>query len=146
MTDAITRDRIERIRSLATQLRDDLNLRGRWGWYGTLGGQRGDGPHLSTQRGGRWHVMRFARLGFGAAQPEFPVLRGAMWPLVVMSPGAEIPVFEVCPEAASKDDPRVYRTNVTGFRSPVADYLAEVDAETVLALLDRIDELEAARG
>lgn len=50
----------------------------------------------------------------------------------------EIARFEVCPEATSEDDQRVYRHDLDGFRSPVADYLAAFDADTMLALLDEL--------
>lgn len=54
----------------------------------------------------------------------------------------QMPVFEVAPDALTPDDPAVYRTQVRALRNPVATYLAAVDPSTVLALLDRIEDLE----
>lgn len=53
-----------------------------------------------------------------------------------MRSSAQIPVFEVCRDATSSADPRVYRPDVVGFRSAAAEWLAEVDAETVRALVE----------
>jgi hypothetical protein len=53
-----------------------------------------------------------------------------------MRSSAQIPVFEVCRDATSSADPRVYRPDVVGFRSAAAEWLAEMDAETVLALVE----------
>lgn len=60
-----------------------------------------------------------------------------------MAASTEVPVFQVCPEATSKDDPRVYRTQVVGFNSPAADWLAAADPTTVLGLLDEVTALRA---
>lgn len=76
------------------------------------------------------------RLAADHAMPAFPVKIEQDW--TVLKRGDEIPVFEVCRDATSKDDPRVYRTDVVGFRSPAAEWLAEMDPETVLALLDEL--------
>jgi hypothetical protein len=63
----------------------------------------------------------------------------------------EIPIYAVARDAVSRDDPRVYRDDVVGFRSPVAQWLAELDAETVLdlvtlALVGSMDGVCAERG
>ncbi|MDN4174700.1 hypothetical protein QWY28_17195 [Nocardioides sp. SOB77] len=129
-----------RLRELATTLRDDYQLRGRWRWSGNLDGHAN--VFLSTVGGGLMYVLGQTRKGMQSAQPVFPVKDDdSRW--AHLAHADEIPVFEVCPTATDRRDPRVYRGDIVGFRSPVADYLAAVDAETVLALLDRIDELEA---
>lgn len=85
------------------------------------------------------------RLGEGLsvqAQLTFPHRSdGDRWSRLVRAD--QMPVFEVAPEATSAADPAVYRTQVRGVRNPVATYLAAVDPSTVLALLDRIADLEA---
>jgi hypothetical protein len=60
-----------------------------------------------------------------------------------------MPVFEVCPSATDRTDPRVYRANVTGIRHPDAVFIAAADPSTVLQLLgavaalrERVEELE----
>jgi hypothetical protein len=47
----------------------------------------------------------------------------------------EIPIFEVDPEAISSASRAAYRPDVVGFRSAAADWFAEIDPETVLALV-----------
>lgn len=85
------------------------------------------------------------RLGEGLAvqsQLTFPQRAdGERWSRLVRAD--QMPVFEVAPQATSPEDPAVYRTQVRGVRNPVATYLAAVDPSTVLALLDRIADLEA---
>lgn len=134
MTTALSTERLERLRALARTLIEDYGLKGRWRWDGHADGQRPN-LHLATQQHGRTYVMGFARAGMTEGQPLFPVRPGdSAWSR--MRKAAEIPVFEVCRDATSRDDPRVYRTDVVNFRSPAAEWLAEVDAETVLALVD----------
>ena len=116
-----------------------LGLTGRWRWAGDT---KWSGPWLSTVGGGMRAVLGFRRKGMDSAQPTFPHLReGHSWPLMVKAD--EVPIFEVCPEATSKTDPRVYRQDIVGLRTPVAQYLAEVDAETVLALVAEVRALRA---
>lgn len=130
-----------RLRELAVQVRDDLGLAGPWRWAGNVD-RRSPYITLCTRDHGRRFVMTFARVGMQGAQPRFPD-KGADDNWVTMVDAIEVPVFEVAPDARSVDDRRVYRADITGFRNPVADYLAAVDADTVLGLLDRIAELEA---
>ena len=91
------------------------------------------------------HRAEGERLGEGLsvqAQLTFPHRTdGERWSRLVRAD--QVPVFEVAPEATSAADPAVYRTQVRGVRNPVATYLAAVDPSTVLALLDRIADLEA---
>lgn len=141
MSGLLTVERLERIRALAMTLHDQYGLKGRWRWDGHPDGHSPN-LHLATREHGRRYVMGFERAGMSGGQPSFPVVPdGATWGW--MCKAAEIPVFEVCRDATSKDDPRVYRTDVVGFRTPVADYLAEVDAETVLSLVNEVTRLRA---
>ena len=133
-----TDDRRARLRELATSLRDDYRLKGRWCWSGWLKQE----VHLQTSGNGGRFILGFARHGFQGAQPLFPHLdEGERHPRT--RPGMEIPRFSVCHEATSPDDPRVYRKTIDGFRNPVAEYLAAADAETILGLLDEVDALRA---
>lgn len=134
-------DRLERLERAARKVLA-LDLGGRWKWRGYVNGQ--GSPWLSTTGGGWRVVMQFARLGMTGAQPVFPHLHeGERWPLLV--PAKEVPVFEVAPCATSPKDPDVYRPDIKGLRTPMAGYLAEVDAETVLAMVEEIRRLRADR-
>jgi hypothetical protein len=67
-------------------------------------------------------------------------------PWTTIRPASGIPIFSVCPDATSALDPRVYRDDVCGFRSPVAELAAALDAETVLALLEDRYEVRSVLG
>lgn len=54
-------------------------------------------------------------------------------------------VYEVAPTATRRDDPKVYRADIVGIRHPDAEHIAKASPATVLALLDRIESLEAER-
>jgi hypothetical protein len=132
----LNKERLDRIRGLARTLTADLGLDGRWRWIGRADGHT---PNLSlaTREHGQMYVLQFERAGMTSGQPVFPVRPGdSTWSR--MAKAAEIPVFEVCRDATTRDDPRVYRTDVVSFRSPAAEWLAEMDPETVLVLLDEL--------
>lgn len=138
----LTPDRFERLRQLAQTVSNDYGLRGRWFWTGWRGQGRSD-VQLATARHGQRFVQIFARAGMQGGQPMFPNLSPAdQWPL--MTRAMDLACFEVCPEATSPDDPRVYRGTIRGLRNPVAEYMAAADADTVLELLGEIDRLRAA--
>jgi hypothetical protein len=90
--------------------------------------------------------MDFVRLGMQYAQPRFQRPDGLMDKAA--TPG--LPIFEVCPDAMSADDPRVYRDHIIGFRNGNAEFIAHArqDIDDLLALVDeltaRLDEREAA--
>lgn len=123
-----------------TDSHDRRTHAGRWGWFGNI---RQGGPYLATRRNGRWVVMSFAKLGWGSAQPMFP--RVAVGDAPILGAAKDLAVYEVAPAATSGDDPAVYRHDVTGFRSPVADYMAAADAEAVLELVHAADDRDALR-
>lgn len=52
-------------------------------------------------------------------------------------------VYEVAPDATSRDDPRVYRADVVGIRHPDAEFMAAAHPAVVLAL---VEEVRAARN
>ncbi len=138
MSTDLTPERIAELRQLAEVLRDGMGLAGPWRWIGNTDTKS---AHLVTARHGQRIVMGFTRWVRGA-QPTFRV-SGEGWARVV--PAREIPVFEVCRSATSRDDPRVYRADLVGFRSPVADWLAALDPDTILALIDAATHQDGAR-
>ena len=127
----VPEQRLERLRALATTL-TSLGLVGRWGWFG-----QDATPYLSTRGGGRQIVLTLT----GQARVRTPASDGG--PCIMRTP-REIPVYEVAPDATSARDTRVYRRDVIGMRTPVAEWLAECDPDTVLALLVEVTRLRAA--
>lgn len=87
---------------------------GPWGWFGNI---KHGGPYLATQHSGRQWVMGFRRLGMSHAQPVFQ--RDGL-----LVDGKELAIFEVCRDATSADDERVYRHDIVGFRSADAHLIA----------------------
>jgi hypothetical protein len=53
----------------------------------------------------------------------------------------DLAIYEVAPDATSREDPKVYRADVVGIRHPDAAYLAAANPQTVIALLDEIERL-----
>jgi hypothetical protein len=96
---------------------------GPWGWFGSA--KRG--IYLATVKGGRRFVMGFKRQGMNGAEPTFQVDRR-------MVPASTIAVYEVCRDATSADDPRVYRDDIVGLRS--ADATLIVAAPDLYAAAD----------
>lgn len=126
-----------RLRQLAATLRDDYELKGSWRWMGSFDNR--PNIFLATRNHGRMFVLGFDRAGMQGGQPVFPHKEpDARWGL--LTPGKDLQVFEVARDATDRKDPRVYRGDIVGFRTPVAEYLAAVDAETVIDLIDRADE------
>lgn len=114
-------------------------FRGRWGWFGNT---KHGGYNLATQQRGRWFILGFQRKGMRGAQPTFAVRRDG-WS--VLTKADEIARYEVCRDATSADDPRLYRHDVIGFRSPMADLLAAADAETIAETCAAADAGDAMR-
>jgi hypothetical protein len=105
---------------------------GPWMWHGQY---ETKSLTLCTKKGGMQYVMGFKRWGMQGAQPEFNGfgrLTGA----------ADLPVFQVAPDATSIDDPRVYRGTLVGIRHPDAEFIAH-SRQDVDDLLAYIDELES---
>lgn len=106
--------------------------RGPWAWDGWHSSQS---IALVTQHSGMIYVMSFKRWGMQNAQPVFNT--GKM-----LVPASELPIFAVAPDATSVDDPRVYRSTLSGIRHPDATFIAH-SRQDVDDLLAYIDELEA---
>jgi hypothetical protein len=116
-------------------------LPGPWYWGGNVETQTIRLTALQGRNGRRgvYEVMDFVRWGMQKAQPRFlNLIEGGHW----MVPAKNIPIFEVCPEATSFDDPRVYRGDLIGLRHPDAEFIAH-SRQDVEDLLAYIDELEA---
>ena len=136
MSDDQTRvptDRLARLHELAERLVGEYDLGGRWGWYGQY-----KAPYLSTRARGRQTVLALT------AQSRIRTVEADG--IATMATPVDVPVFEVCPEATSAADRRVYRKDIVGLRTPVADWLAEVDPETVAALIAEVLAHRAATG
>lgn len=98
---------------------------GPWGWFGSTR----TGVYLATRHSGRRYVMDFVRKGFNGCEPRFqPGTDG-------MKTATELAIFEVCRDATDEKDPRVYRTDVVGFRA--------ADAHLIAAAPDMAEALEA---
>lgn len=113
--------------------RVDAATPGPWGWTGNL---RTRWVELSTLHSGRLGVMRFERWGMSGAQPMFldPDSRSRGIGAVTTVKASDVPIFEVCPDATSAADPRVYRQDILGLRHPDAAFIAAA-ARDVPALL-----------
>jgi hypothetical protein len=95
---------------------------------------------------GRCNVMDFTRWGMQSATPRFG--RDLM-----MYDAHEDVVYEVAPTATRRNDPRVYRADITGIRHPDAEFLAasRQDVDDLLAIIAQvrtaaeswIDDMEA---
>ena len=88
---------------------------GPWGWFGSPS----TNFYLATNHSGRQYVMAFDRMGMRSAQPVFQPVKGEG-----MRKASELCIFEVCRDATSAKDPRVYRRDVVGFRAPDAHLIA----------------------
>jgi hypothetical protein len=105
--------------------------RGPWGWFGS----RRHHYYLATNHSGRFTVMSFRRKGMTSAQPVFQQDQRLV-------PADDLCIFEVCRDAASHKDERVYRQDIVGFRNADAQLIAAAPeiAEEALFLLDRLRE------
>ncbi|HEY9410301.1 MAG TPA: hypothetical protein VIP77_12030 [Jiangellaceae bacterium] len=108
---------------------------GPWTWRGNVDTRQ---IYLSyTKPGLGWtSVMDFVRWGMQSARPRF--LTENFW----MQDADDLAVFEVCREAKRRNDPRVYRGDIVGFRHPDAEFIANA-RQDVDDLLARIDAVEA---
>lgn len=127
----------------AIRARANAADRGPWQWGGHL---TYSGPGLFTRHSSRGEssIMDFRRLDMQGAQPRFQRPNGLMeW---ANDPG--VAIFEVCPEAMSIDDPRVYRDDIIGFRNGNAEFIAHSrqDVDDLLAEIDRLNAVIAAAG
>jgi hypothetical protein len=105
--------------------------RGPWQWYGNT---KMHDVQLATTHSGRVFVMDFARWGLRGGQPRFQVDQ----------------MMVTLGELAKREDPLgprfevPYRRDFHGIGHPIAAHIAANDPTTVLALIQRIQDLEAA--
>lgn len=100
---------------------------GRWSWAG----YSKHGIHLRFWKSG-WGactVMDFARHGMNGAQPRFFPLDG-----IHMQKASDHVVFEVA-----------HRDDIVAIDHPIARYMAAVDPTTILGLIDKADQWDAAQ-
>lgn len=120
---------------------------GPWGWTGN---QKIRWIELSTLHSGRLGVMRFERWGMTGAQPVFldPESRALGMGAVTNVKASDVPIFEVCRDATSADDPRVYRADIIGLRHPDAAFIAHArqDIPALLRVAEAADEARAGLG
>ena len=122
-------------------------LPGPWHWGGNVETHhfRLTAPQGRNGRRGLYEVMDFVRWGMRSAQPRFlNLVEGGHW----MEKASEMPIFEVCPDATSFDDPRVYRGTLVGIRHPDATFIAHArqDVDDLLAHIDQLQaELDSIR-
>lgn len=137
-------DRIEEIRARAAKATP-----GPWGWFGNTDTRH---TYLATIRWGRYLVMSFHRWGMNGAQPMFAegrrldpkyddgtsMCRFARGERMVKA--EFLGRYEVAPDATSRDDDRVYRADLVGFRNPDAEFIAHAraDVDELLAEVDRL--------
>lgn len=113
--------------------RADAATAGPWHWTGNVKSHNiflaGRVPDV-----GMVSVMDFRRSGMQGAAPRF--IEEAFW----MKDAAELAVFEVCRDATSPHDPRLYRHDIVGFRHADATFIAaaRADVATLLAEVDRL--------
>jgi len=82
-------------------------------------------------------VLSFRRWGMQNAKPVFSDNANC-----ILLPDTENRlIYQVCPEATSHEDPRVYRQTISGIRHPDAEFIAR-SRQDVEDLLAHIDELE----
>lgn len=110
---------------------------GPWRWAGNV-----DAHHieLTTVDRGMLYVMRFVRWGMRSAQPMFqPLPIGSH---TAMVKATEVPIFEVAPDATSREDRRVYRGDLIGLRHPDADFIAHSrrDVDYLVAQVDALED------
>lgn len=119
----------------AIQQRADAATPGPWMWRGNVD------VHIRLAsrvgRGGEHTVMDFVRAGMQEAVPRFN-RDGFMFRADGRHRGGEnLPIFEVYPEAESRQHPRVYRGDIIGLRHPDAEFMASArqDVEDLLAYI-----------
>lgn len=132
MSDETTSMTDERLAEIET--RDRAATQGPWQWFGN--GDVRD-IYLATPDRGRLYVMQFDRWGMQSAQPVF---RDDAQRLMVKA--SQLPVYEVAPSATRRDDPRVYRADISGLRNADAEFIA-ASRQDVTDLLAEVRRLRA---
>ena len=114
------------------QARLDAATPGPWGWFGNTDSKS---IQLATKDRGRQFIMTFRRWGMQGAQPWFNTN-------MMMGPASDLPRYEVCPDAQSRDDNRVYRADISGIKHPDAEFIAAAPADVAYLLAELRDRDE----
>lgn len=125
----------------AIRQRAEAAMPGPWFWWGNVDVQRISLVGRRNLRAGIMTVMDFTRWGMQGAQPQFCDERG----LLVKASVDPMPVYQVCPEATTRQDPRVYRGDFLELRHPDAQFIAHA-RQDIDDLLAYIAHLEATHG
>jgi hypothetical protein len=80
---------------------------------------------------GTCSLIQFRRSGMQGAEPVF------MDDKVMMHRARDLAVYAVAKDAITRDDPRVYRGDIVGFRNPNADLIAHAPTD-IAYLLGRV--------
>jgi hypothetical protein len=122
-----TTDRFAEIKARAEAATD-----GPWSWFGNTDMHD---IYLATNHSGRKLVLDFARWGMQSARPRFNEDG-------LMVDADTIARYTVAPNATSRQDPAVYRADITGFRHPDAEFIANSRAD-VDWLIGEVERLRA---
>lgn len=124
----------------AIQQRADAAMPGPWFWRGNVDAH----IRLASRagRGGEHTVMDFVRAGMQEAAPRFNPSRLNRRADGRQRGGEDLPVFEVCPYALDRTDPRVYRGDIIGLRHPDAEFMAHArqDVDDLLAYCAQLEQ------
>ncbi|GGK31905.1 hypothetical protein GCM10010124_25850 [Pilimelia terevasa] len=114
----------------AIKQRDSAATPGPWQWFGNTDNHQ---VFLGTPDRGRLYIMRFVRWGMRDAQPVFYDHAGDTGQVKA----ADVPIYQVAPDATSRADERVYRADIRGLRQPDAEFIAAArqDVTDLLAAL-----------
>lgn len=109
---------------------------GPWEWFGNTDSRN---IQLATKDRGRQFIMTFRRWGMQGAQPWFNTN-------MMMGPASDLARYEVCPDAQSRDDQRVYRADILGIKHPDAAFIAAAPSivTQLLGVVERVEVQVAA--
>lgn len=131
-----------RIDISAIRKRANAATPGPWRWRGNVDVRN---IHLASVASGLNEVMDCARWGMQQARPRFanPERFRSDGRLVGswMQDAEQFAIFQVCPDATSRDDPRVYRGDIIGLRHPDAEFIAAArqDIDDLLAYIAHLE-------
>lgn len=118
----------------AIRQRAEAATAGPWGWRGNVDSHN---THLRSMQGP--DVLRFHRSGMNGGRPWFCGIPERFF----IQDSRPLAIYQACKDATDRNDPRVYRGDIVGFRHPDAEFIAHArkDVDDLLAI---VDELKAA--
>lgn len=120
----------------AIRARAESATPGPWWWAGERSTQRISINARSPI--GACEVLTFWRWGMQNAKPVFSDNAKCL----LLPDTEDRLIYQVCPDATSHEDPRVYRQTISGVRHPDAEFMVH-SRQDVDDLLAHIDALEA---